>query len=457
MGQPLLNVGVTAPPAVADKKIVNDSTAAHDNKELKPFSSALNEQVEKQSESRERNKPTKNIEKTDSEAKTAKKSQAEDTVVQDGKIVPKDNETKGDDKLSKQDGADITLTSDLVEASKIKKSSGKLDPKQSTVSLDDNAKDKDKTKLADNIDAIATVSLESPAKINSQETSRKIPLVDGRKQIKASVEQTSNKQVVAQLTVNSQAAEHVDSKPVLRSDILHAIVKQQDVSSQKNEPVVAKEFQVTAEKQLKLPLNAHQKMDKLLSSNNESLVLKTVNNHASNSFSPILSAPATSALPSNNVAPQVSPVSQTILAMQPSVQSAAWGKVLSSRVIWMAKEGIQRAELKLNPASLGPVEVKLHIHNEQANVTFVAHHAATRDSLEQALPRLRESFQDNGMNLADANVSDQASEQQSEGENTDNSSIMNHSSHQENNTEEDDTSRLNNDSGELELGVSVFA
>jgi flagellar hook-length control protein FliK len=99
------------------------------------------------------------------------------------------------------------------------------------------------------------------------------------------------------------------------------------------------------------------------------------------------------------------------LDIQPSLQSKAWNNVLSSRVIWMAREGIQQAALKLNPANLGPVEVRINMHNEQANITFIAHNAATRDALEQALPRLRESFSENGLELTDAEVSDPTSQQ----------------------------------------------
>jgi len=101
-----------------------------------------------------------------------------------------------------------------------------------------------------------------------------------------------------------------------------------------------------------------------------------------------------------------------LLDVQPTLKSEAWGKVMVGRVIWMAKEGIQNAQLKLNPAQLGPVEVRVALNNDQANVSFVAQNAATRDALEQALPRLRESFQANGMALANADVSDQSSSQQ---------------------------------------------
>jgi flagellar hook-length control protein FliK len=40
-------------------------------------------------------------------------------------------------------------------------------------------------------------------------------------------------------------------------------------------------------------------------------------------------------------------------------------------------------------------------------LTFHAHHALTRDAIEQALPRLREMLNDNGLTLGNATVSDQ--------------------------------------------------
>jgi flagellar hook-length control protein FliK len=119
---------------------------------------------------------------------------------------------------------------------------------------------------------------------------------------------------------------------------------------------------------------------------------------------------STSTIASN--ASATSPQLMPMLDVQPTLKSEAWGKVMVGRVIWMAKEGVQTAQLKLNPAQLGPVEVRVTLNNDQASVSFVAQHVTTRDTLEQALPRLRESFQANGMALANADVSDQPASQQ---------------------------------------------
>ena len=75
----------------------------------------------------------------------------------------------------------------------------------------------------------------------------------------------------------------------------------------------------------------------------------------------------------------------------------------------MAGQGVQRANIKLNPAHLGPMEVRIQVQNDQASVHFNASHGVVRDALEAALPRLREMFDGSGVDLTDVNVSDQSS------------------------------------------------
>ena len=67
------------------------------------------------------------------------------------------------------------------------------------------------------------------------------------------------------------------------------------------------------------------------------------------------------------------------------------------------------AEVRLNPAHLGPVEVSIRVDEEQARVTFSAAHAATREAIEQAVPRLREMLAQQGLELRQTDVGDFAS------------------------------------------------
>ena len=51
--------------------------------------------------------------------------------------------------------------------------------------------------------------------------------------------------------------------------------------------------------------------------------------------------------------------------------------------------------------------MKLNLNDDQAHVQFISHHSAVREAVEEAIPRLREMLEANGITLADANVSDQ--------------------------------------------------
>jgi flagellar hook-length control protein FliK len=99
--------------------------------------------------------------------------------------------------------------------------------------------------------------------------------------------------------------------------------------------------------------------------------------------------------------------------IQTPVSDPQWQQDFSSRVVMLAKGSgtgqAQVAEIRLNPAHMGPVEVRVVINDDQhASVTIAAHHAAVRDAIETSLPRLREMFSSSGLHLADAAVSDQS-------------------------------------------------
>lgn len=90
------------------------------------------------------------------------------------------------------------------------------------------------------------------------------------------------------------------------------------------------------------------------------------------------------------------------------VQQNGWGEALGNRVVWLANQQVQSAELHLNPPQLGPIEVQIRMADNQASIEFGAHHALVREAIESALPRLREMFAAQGLNLADVNVSQQS-------------------------------------------------
>lgn len=93
------------------------------------------------------------------------------------------------------------------------------------------------------------------------------------------------------------------------------------------------------------------------------------------------------------------------------VNQPGWGEAVGNRLMMMVNGKVQSANIQLNPAELGPIEIKVSVNQEQATVNFVSNNAAVRDAIEEAFPRLKEMFTQNGLSLSDANVSQQSSQQ----------------------------------------------
>ena len=99
-----------------------------------------------------------------------------------------------------------------------------------------------------------------------------------------------------------------------------------------------------------------------------------------------------------------------------AVSDPRFGHALGDRISWMVKEGLQTAELTLNPPELGPIRVALSLEGDSAHFGFQATHVETRAAIEQALPRLRELLSEQGLKLGDAAVGSHADQQARSGE-----------------------------------------
>ncbi|MCT8857970.1 flagellar hook-length control protein FliK [Shewanella bicestrii] len=99
--------------------------------------------------------------------------------------------------------------------------------------------------------------------------------------------------------------------------------------------------------------------------------------------------------------------------MQEMIQR--FSPVMKQQLVTMVSQGIQQAEIRLDPPELGHMIVKIQVHGEQTQVQFHVAQAQTRDVVEQAIPRLRELLQEQGMQLADSHVSQGDQGQRREG------------------------------------------
>jgi flagellar hook-length control protein FliK len=93
--------------------------------------------------------------------------------------------------------------------------------------------------------------------------------------------------------------------------------------------------------------------------------------------------------------------------VHPLVGRPEFAPALGNQLTTFVREGIRQAELTLNPAEMGPVTVNIAVQGQQAQVDFVAAHAATRVALEQSLPALASALHQAGFTLTGGGVSDQ--------------------------------------------------
>ncbi len=98
-----------------------------------------------------------------------------------------------------------------------------------------------------------------------------------------------------------------------------------------------------------------------------------------------------------------------------AMQQPGWSQQVTDKVMWMSSQNLQSAEIKLDPAELGRLDVKVSVNQEQTQITFTSAHAGVRDSLESQMFRLREMFAQQGMLNVDVNVADQSHAQQDSG------------------------------------------
>ncbi len=99
----------------------------------------------------------------------------------------------------------------------------------------------------------------------------------------------------------------------------------------------------------------------------------------------------------------------------PAQQPDVFSERLNQHIAVMVSSNAQHARIAVNPAELGPVEVRVSVIGDEATVHLAAPTAATRELLEEALPRLRAAFADSGIALGNAGVFTQMPDRGSSG------------------------------------------
>jgi flagellar hook-length control protein FliK len=93
------------------------------------------------------------------------------------------------------------------------------------------------------------------------------------------------------------------------------------------------------------------------------------------------------------------------LQIHASVDSAEFTQGLSDRVSWMVDNGLNGAKLQVNPPQLGPIELRISVQGDHAQVWMTTHSAVARDALESSSPKLREMLNAQGFGQVSVDIS----------------------------------------------------
>ena len=133
--------------------------------------------------------------------------------------------------------------------------------------------------------------------------------------------------------------------------------------------------------------------------------------------SPSSTAPSATLAPviSSNVTSHTAATVATAPVLSQPLGTQEWQQSLSQHITLFTKQGQQTAELRLHPEDLGQVQITLKLDDNQAQLQMVSAHSHVRAALEAALPVLRTSLAESGIQLAQSSVSSEsfAGQQQS--------------------------------------------
>ncbi|MFM2589230.1 flagellar hook-length control protein FliK [Vibrio sp. TBV020] len=88
---------------------------------------------------------------------------------------------------------------------------------------------------------------------------------------------------------------------------------------------------------------------------------------------------------------------------------------VAERVQMMMSKNLKNIDIRLDPPELGRMQIRMNMNGDGATVHFTVANQQARDVIEQSMPRLREMLAQQGVQLNDSSVQQQASGQQQKG------------------------------------------
>ncbi|MDD9195561.1 flagellar hook-length control protein FliK [Aliivibrio sp. S3MY1] len=107
---------------------------------------------------------------------------------------------------------------------------------------------------------------------------------------------------------------------------------------------------------------------------------------------------------------QASAVQKTDPATAPlNIRQEQVSDEVAERINMMMAKNLKHVDIRLDPPEMGRMHIRLNMGADSAGVQFTVSNQQARDVIEQSLPRLREMFAQQGIQLADTSVQQQSS------------------------------------------------
>ena len=85
-------------------------------------------------------------------------------------------------------------------------------------------------------------------------------------------------------------------------------------------------------------------------------------------------------------------------------QAEKMGQAIGQRMLSEMEKGHWHLKMMLKPANLGNIEVEMRLRNGELDANFTASQSATRDLLQDGLPKLKDTLTQMGMDVASMNI-----------------------------------------------------
>jgi flagellar hook-length control protein FliK len=100
--------------------------------------------------------------------------------------------------------------------------------------------------------------------------------------------------------------------------------------------------------------------------------------------------------------------SETTLTIHTPIDDDNWSTALNEKITWIGHQKLDKALIQIHPESLGPIEIRLKMNKDGAEVSITTTNTHISQLVDAAMPKLKEMMASEGVQLMNVNVQSQS-------------------------------------------------